>query len=538
MLKFASTSNLIPIATLSLYAISLPASADNQKVKKTTPKPNIIFILADDYGCMDLSSAGSKYYETPNIDKISRSGITFTDGYATCQVSSPSRASILTGKYTPRHGITTWIGDPSGESWRASGRQSKMLPAEYAHSLDKKEITIAEALKDNGYATFFAGKWHLGGEGSLPEDHGFDINIGGYESGSPKGGYFPPYNNPRLKDGEKGENLSARLANETANYITSHTKNDKNKPFFAYLSFYAVHSPIQTSEQRWAHYRNKADSMGIAENGFEIDRSLPVRQTQDNPIYAGLVAQMDDAIGIVLNRLEQLGLTENTIIVFTSDNGGVSSGDNYSTSNLPFRGGKGRQWEGGIREPFMISYPKVIKAGEINHTPVISTDFYPTLLEMASAPALPAQHCDGVSLAPLFKGDTLTPRDLFWHYPHYGNQGGEPSSIIRSGNWKLILYHEDNRTELYNLSIDKTECEPLNAQHPQKVTELTTKLNNWLSEVGAKFPTADPTYDPIKEADFKIKQKTINMPKLEQQRKSMLEKGYIPNPTWWGSTID
>ncbi|MEG1635691.1 MAG: sulfatase, partial [Rikenellaceae bacterium] len=480
----------------------------------------------------------SKYYETPNIDKISRSGITFTNGYATCQVSSPSRASIMTGKYTPRHAITSWIGDPSGAKWQAMGRQTKMLPPEYAQNLDTSEFTIAEAMRENGYATFLAGKWHLGGDGSTPEDHGFDINIGGYEAGSPKGGYFSPYNNPKLTDGPKGENLSLRLANETAKFITNHTKTERDQPFFAYLSFYAVHGPIQTSKDRWAYYRQKADSMGIAENGFLIDRTLPVRQTQDNPIYAGLIAQMDDAIGVLLDRIEQLGLTENTIIVFTSDNGGVSSGDNFSTSNLPYRGGKGRQWEGGIREPFMISYPKAIKAGDINDTPVIGTDFYPTLLEMTSAPARPAQHLDGVSLVPLFKGDSLQPRDLFWHYPHYGNQGGDPSSIIRSGDWKLILYHEDNHVELYNLATDKTEREPLNALYPQKVTELTAKLQKWLTDVDAKFPTANKQYDPQKEAELKVRHREVTMPNLEKRRIEELSKDFTPNKTWWDSVKD
>ncbi|MEG1934757.1 MAG: sulfatase-like hydrolase/transferase, partial [Rikenellaceae bacterium] len=293
------------------------------------------------------------------------------------------------------------------------------------------------------------------------------------------------------------------------------------------------HGPIQTSKDRWAYYRQKADSMGIAENGFLIDRTLPVRQTQDNPIYAGLIAQMDDAIGVVLDRIEQLGLTENTIIVFTSDNGGVSSGDNFSTSNLPYRGGKGRQWEGGIREPFMISYPKAIKAGDINDTPVIGTDFYPTLLEMTSAPARPAQHLDGVSLVPLFKGDSLQPRDLFWHYPHYGNQGGDPSSIIRSGDWKLILYHEDNHVELYNLATDKTEREPLNALYPQKVTELTAKLQKWLTDVDAKFPTANKQYDPQKEAELKVRHREVTMPNLEKRRIEELSKDFTPNKTWW-----
>ena len=382
-----------------------------------------------------------------------------------------------------------------------------------------------------------AGKWHIGGEGSTPEDHGFEINIGGFEAGSPVGGYFSPYKNPKLPDGPKGENLSMRLAQETSKFIGEQTKKNKKQPFFAYLSFYAVHGPIQTTEENWNYFRNKADSMGIAPEGFKVDRTLPVRQKQDNPIYAGLIKQMDDAVGVVLDKLEELGLMENTLIIFTGDNGGVSSGDNYSTSCLPLRGGKGRQWEGGLRVPFIIQDPDCPLHGTTTDVPVIGTDFYPTILEYAGLPLLPEQHVDGRSLIPVLEGSELPSRALYWHYPHYGNQGGEPSSVIRDGDWKLIHYYEDGRNELYNLKIDETESEPLNAQYPDKVEFLSQKLSVWLTEAGAKYPTPDSQYDPVKEAAYKKRVQTDNLLRLEKERKQQLSPGFEPNKTWWDSKV-
>jgi arylsulfatase A-like enzyme len=510
----------------------LLATADMHAQKK--PR-NVLFILVHDYGWNDTSCGGSSYYDTPNIDRIARHGVMFTQGYAACQVSSPSRASIMTGKSPARHGITDWIGELSGEAWRKLGRCSKLLPAEYSHKMSLDEITLPKALKQHGYKTFIAGKWHLGGAGSTPEDHGFDINIGGYEAGSPMGGYFTPYNNPKLPDGPKGENLSMRLAKETVHFIENQTKTNKKQPFFAYLSFYAVHAPIQTTKENWQHYRNKADSMGIAEKGFKIDRTLPARMKQDNPIYAGLIKQMDDAVGIVLNKIEELGLTENTLIIFTGDNGGVSSGDDYSTSCLPLRGGKGRQWEGGLRVPFIIQDPDIHQHGITTDIPAIGMDFYPTILDYAGIPLLPKQHIDGVSLIPVLEGKGLPQRAFYWHYPHYGNQGGEPSSIIRDGDWKLIHYYEDGRNELYNLKIDNTESEPLNAQYPDKVELLSKKLSVWLTEAGAKYPTPDPLYNPVKEAEYKEKQQTETLMRLEKERKLQLSPDFKPDSTWWGS---
>ena len=264
----------------------------------------------------------------------------FTNGYAACQVCSPSRASILTGQFPARHGITDWIGARSGEEWRKAGRFNKLLPPEYVRSLDHSHLTLPEALRKFGYNTFFAGKWHLGNEGSWPEDHGFDVNVGGYMAGSPRGGYFSPYNNPNLENRKDGENLSMRLARETVDYIRDQSSSESGKPFFAYLSFYAVHSPIQASEEKWKKYRDKAVQQGLAGQGFEMGKYLPIRQVQDNPVYAGLVEHMDDAVGLVLDALDEMGLSENTIVVFTSDNGGVAAGDAFATSNAPLRAGK------------------------------------------------------------------------------------------------------------------------------------------------------------------------------------------------------
>ena len=258
--------------TLSLLATALTVGGNAAEQARSSKQPNILFILADDFGWRDLACTGSRYYESPNIDGIARNGVRFTQGYAACQVSSPSRASIMTGKFTARHGITNWIGEGSGEEWRKMGRHSKLLPAQYVWQLPKEDITLPEALKAHGYKTFMAGKWHLGGEGSYPEDHGFDINIGGHEAGGPyPGGYFAPYGNPKMKEGPDGENLSMRLAHETASFIETHTRRNKKQPFFAFLSFYAVHAPIETTEAKWRHFRNKADSMGIAPVGCRTD---------------------------------------------------------------------------------------------------------------------------------------------------------------------------------------------------------------------------------------------------------------------------
>ena len=507
---------------------------ENKAIEKDDKKPNIVFILVDDLGLHDLSVTGSEFYETPNVDRIAKEGLVFNQGYAASRVCSPSRASIMTGKFTARHGITDWIGAASGTAWRKYNRHDKLLPAEYVHGLPKNDVTIAEAMKAAGYKTFFAGKWHLGEEGSYPEDHGFEINKGGWEKGSPMGGYFSPWDNPKLPNKVKGENLTMRLGMETANFI----QQNKDTPFFAFLSFYAVHGPIQTTKEKWDKYRDKAEAQGIAEKGYKMERVLPIRQVQDNPIYAGLVENMDDAVGVVLNALKNAGLEENTIVVFTSDNGGVASGDAFSTSNLPLRGGKGYQWEGGIREPYFIKVPWLKNGGTQSDFPVIGTDFYPTLLDLANVDLLPEQHIDGISLKPILEGKEMkVERPLFWHYPHYGNQGGNPSSIIREGDWKLIHYWEDGSEELYNLAIDGSEQSNVIVENPEIAENLGKKLMDWLGEVGANMPTKDPEFGM--ELAQKRHQGIINekLPALEAERMNFLSVDFEPNKDWWGSKV-
>ena len=489
-------------------------------------RPNFVFILADDLGWRDLGNEGSLFYESPNIDRIARAGMKFTQGYACCQVCSPSRASIMLGQFTARHGITDWIGAREGAAWK---RNTRMLPARYRHRLPAEPVTLAEALRAAGYRTFFAGKWHLGGPGSYPEDHGFEFNEGGHERGSPPGGYFAPYHNPKLEDGPVGEQLPLRLAGETVKFIRAH----RNEPFLAYLSFYSVHAPIQTTRALWKKYRDKAARRPAPPHRFFVDRTTPVRQVQDCPIYAGMVESMDDAVGLVLRTLRELGLDRNTVVIFTSDNGGVSAGDAKATSNLPLRGGKGRQWEGGIREPFYIVWPGVTKPGSTCDTPVTGADFYPTLLEMAGLPPRPEQHVDGVSLVPLLKGGSIPPRPLFWHYPHYGNQGGEPSSIIREGDWKLIYYHEDGHKELYHLPTDAGEHHDLTAQEPERVRRMYAKLAAFLRETGARFPTPNPNYSEARHQKEQRWQRTTGLSRLEKEHAAYLDPDYQPKGGWW-----
>ena len=488
-------------------------------------KMNFVFILVDDLGKQDMSCEGSTFYETPNIDALARSGMRFSNGYSTCQVCSPSRASIMLGTYPARNKITDWIGAATGKNWR---RNDRVLPVEYVHALPKEETTIAEAMRAGGYRTFFAGKWHLGGEGSFPEDHGFDINIGGHHRGGPPGGYFSPYRNPKMKDGPKGESLPIRLAKETADFIEA----NKEQKFFAYLSFYSVHGPIQTAQPLWQKYQKKAAALGLAEARFKFDRTKGVRQVQDNPIYAGMMESLDNAVGIVLKKLRDLGLDKNTVVIFTSDNGGVSSGDAFATACLPFRGGKGRQWEGGIRQPYYIHWPGMTK-GSVTQVPANATDFYPTILEIAGLSLLPERHLDGVSLAPVLRGGEILDRPLFWHYPHYGNQGGEPSAIMLEDDWKLIHYFEDGRNELYRLADDIGEQTDVAAEHTERVAKMAAALTNWQKEVGASYPTKNPKYDDEKYRASMETLKNVGVPRRNRQHAAFLNADYKPNGGWW-----
>ncbi|WP_149304669.1 sulfatase [Pareuzebyella sediminis] len=527
--------HLLKFSFFAVLCLGIQGCKNNESEKSDRyKKPNIVFILVDDLGLHDLSVTGSTFYETPNVDRIAKEGMIFTQGYAASRVCSPSRASIMLGKFTARHGITDWIGAASGTDWRKHGRHDKLLPAEYNHSLPAGDVSLAEALRAEGYQTFFAGKWHLGNEGSYPEEHGFTINRGGWEKGSPIGGYFSPWENPKLPNKTDGENLSMRLAKETANFI----KQQKDSTFFAFLSFYAVHGPIQTSEPKWQKYRDKAEAQGIAERGYEMERVLPIRIVQDNPIYGGLVEAMDEAVGLVLKALSDAGLEENTIVVFTSDNGGVASGDAFSTSNLPLRGGKGYQWEGGIREPYFIKVPWLKNNGAENDFPVTGADFYPTLLDLAGIELLPEQHQDGISLKPILEGEEIdVDRPLFWHYPHYGNQGGNPSSVIRQKNWKLIHYWEDGSEELYNLDTDIGEQSNVLDQHPEIAKSMSDTLLGWLKEVEANMPEKDIEFNAELAQKRHEDMVTKRLPALEAQRMEFLSEDFQPNPDWWGSKL-
>lgn len=454
--------------------------------------PNILFFLADDLGYMDIGANHPKtFYETPNIDGLARKGMRFTSGYAACPVCSPTRASILTGRYPQRVGITDYIGAAQPEKWP---RPTKLLPAPYQEKLALEETTLAEAFKAHGYATFFAGKWHLGMTNYWPENQGFDINLGGIDRGGPYGGgkYFSPYGNPRLPDGPPGEHLPDRLATETAKFIAA----NRERPFLAYLSFYSVHTPLMARADLKAKYEAKAKTLANPGPAWGQERERQVRLVQDHAVYAGMVEAMDQAVGKVLAALDRAGLTERTIIIFTSDNGGLSTSEGHPTSNLPLRAGKGWLYEGGIRVPWIVCAPGVTRPGSVCDTPVISTDFFPTLLELTGHPLLPNAHRDGVSLVPLLKGGPLARGPLFWHYPHYGNQGGAPGGAVREGDWKLIEWYEDGALELYQLRDDLGEQNNLASREPERVKALHERLKAWRGDVGAKMPTPNPKYQP------------------------------------------
>lgn len=480
--------SFIKLAGAGLAGFAVSATGTCSK----SQNPNFVFILADDLGWKDAACFGSTFYDTPNIDRLAREGVKFTEAYAACPVCSPTRASIMAGKYPARMNTTDWFGAPQPETaYKHWTRNKPLLPAPYKDRLPLEEETMAEAFKKHGYATFFAGKWHLGPEGFWPENQGFDINKGGWTRGGPygPGKYFTPYGNPRLADGPKGEHLPDRLATETVKFIKSH----KNKPFLAYLSFYSVHTPLMARKDLREKYEQKAASKSFPEKIWGKEGERKVRLVQNHPVYAGMVEAMDQAVGKVLDALDRLELSDNTIVIFMSDNGGLSTSEGYPTSNIPLRGGKGWLYEGGIREPMIIKWPHTAKAGSVCSEPTISMDFFPTMLEIAGLPLENKQHVDGVSLVPLLRGEKNFPqRPLFWHYPHYGNQGGSPSAAVRYGDWKLIEFFEDNHVELYNLKIDISEKNDLSTTMPEKVKELRDMLHNWQKSVEARFPTPNP----------------------------------------------
>jgi len=456
---------------LARGAAALAASGLLARRARAAPaeKPNVVFVLIDDLGWADVGCNGSSFHETPNIDRLAREGMRFTDGYAACPVCSPTRASIMTGKYPARLHLTNFL---VGRRWP---KTSPLAPLQWQTHLPPAEVTLAEALKAAGYATCHIGKWHLGGDRRFwPEAQGFDVNIGGTGSGMPRAFFWPQWKgNPPIQGREPGEYLPDRLAEEAEKFIVAH----KDHPFFLYLAHYAVHIPLQAKKAAIEKYRGKTKP----------------GQAQNNPIYAGMVEAIDDSVGRVMRTLERLGISDNTIVFFMSDNGGLSVKEGRhtpATSNAPLRAGKGYLYEGGIREPWLVKWPGVVTPGTTCGVPVTSVDFYPTILEMVGLEPQPGQVLDGESIVPLLKrAGGLTRKAIYWHYPHYSNQGGRPGSAVRVGPWKLIERHEDLSLELYHLEDDIGETRNLAGKLPGKAKELLMRLDGWRQDVGAQMPS-------------------------------------------------
>ena len=473
--------------SIALLLSLLPLVASAAPVPAKPPaRPNLVFILADDFGWADLACYGSTFHETPHLDRLAARGMRFTDAHAACSVCSPTRASILTGKYPARLHLTDWL------PGRADASNQKLKGPTIISQLPLDEVTIAEALHEAGYRTGFIGKWHLGGTNYYPENQGFDLNVGGCQRGSPPS-YFSPYRIPNLPDGPKGEYLTDRLTDEALKFIAGAGK----KPFLLYLSHYAVHNPQQAKSSLVEKYQAKAARLPPSTGPeFRPEGKNQARQIQNQPVYAAMVESLDQSVGRIMQKLAELGLTENTIILFTSDNGGLSTSEGAPTSNLPLRAGKGWHYEGGVREPLMVCWPGVTRPGSVCREPMISTDYYPTLLEMAGLPPRPQQHVDGVSIVPLLKGGTQPERPLFWHYPHYSNQGGGPGGAVRVGNFKLVEWFEDMRVELFNLRDDLGEKHDLASQMPEKTAALRKLLHDWRQGIHADMPSPNPAYQP------------------------------------------
>ena len=479
----------LPIAALlaALLPAGLVLATDAPPTKR---RPNVVVFLADDLGANDLGITGSQFYESPNIDALAKRGCLFTQAYAAGPVCSPTRAALMTGRYPARIGVTDWIGGPQPEEAAKLPRWNvkPMLPAAYKEQLPPAETTIAEAMREAGYATCFLGKWHLGGPKFYPSTQGFDACIGTTWRGSPgKNGYFSPYN-VELPPGPEGEHLDLRLASEAANWIQ---KRDREKPFLMYFALYDVHTPLMAPAETIKHFEEKKTKFGLSDE-FAKEGESKLRLNHAHTTYAAMVKTMDDAVGIVVKQLESQGLLDDTVIAFTSDNGGVSTAEGWPTSNAPLRAGKGWPYEGGVRVPLAIVAPGVTKPGSTSDVLTTSTDLFPTLLAACGLLPRETDHLDGINLLPALRDEKLRDRPLFWHYPHYGNQGGSPYSAIRSGDWKLIVFHDPGQpAELYNLAEDPHEKKNVAETSGPQVQELRTALETWKRSVGAVDATVN-----------------------------------------------
>ena len=451
-------------------------------------KLNFILIDIDDLGWRDLTCYGSQYYETPSIDRLAAQGMRFTDAYASCAVCSPTRASIMTGRYPARIGVTDWIHHLDKKGKKAfeelenptdyvGGKRRRLLCPPNPYWMELDEVTIAEVLQSAGYTTCHIGKWHLGYEPWFPDKQGFDINIGGGEIGQPPTYFDPYYQNerrpsiPTLSARKKGEYLTDRESDECVEFLRKH----QNKPFFLHMCHYAVHTPLQAKKELIDKYEAKK------------------KTSQTNAIYAAMIESMDGAVGRMMAALDELGLSERTVIIFTSDNGGLQD---YATDNAPLRAGKGYPYEGGIRVPLIILWPGVVQAGIECDVPVTSVDFFPAICEITGLNHPSGRIIDGKSLVPLLKQEGPLRREaIFWHFPHYrGNV--VPYSIVRKGDWKLIKRYEGKPFELFYVKEDLSEEDELSDLMPGKVKELDADLSAWIKQTGAKLPRKNPDYNP------------------------------------------
>ncbi|MDA0348902.1 MAG: sulfatase [Verrucomicrobia bacterium] len=507
-----------------------------EKPQETKTSPNVIFFLVDDLGWTDVGSFGSSFYETPNIDQFAAEGVKFTNAYAACHVCSPTRSSILTGKYPARNKMTDWI------PGRRDFPFQKYLNVKTGQFLPYEETTIAETLKTHGYATKAIGKWHLGTNPNTPDKHGFDEHVPrNWPRGAPNGTFYAPYELEGLEDAPEGEYLTDRLTDEALEFIGR----DRDNPFFLYMAHFAVHDPIHGRPDLVEKYEAKlkanpttGDTPFVLEQNPDVaeplsrdyldtaiqqdafagygvlpERTVKIKQYQDNTQFAGMVEAVDQSLGRILAKLKSMGIDDNTLVIFFADNGGMA-GMNvgnpertvpesqldraFSSSNLPLRGAKGWLYEGGIRVPCIVKWPGQGEQGTVSEEPIISTDFYPTILEMAGLPLIEEQHQDGVSIAPLVKGKGTFARDaIYWHFPHYSNHGMQPpGGAIRSGDYKLLEYFENYTVQLFNLKDDIGEQNDLSKAMPEKVNELRNKLHAWRTSLDAEMPEPNPDYSP------------------------------------------
>jgi arylsulfatase A-like enzyme len=511
-------------------------SVDKKEPNSLTSPPNVVFFLVDDLGWSDVGCYGSSFYETPNIDHLSSEGVRFTDAYAACHVCSPTRASILTGKYPATLNLTDWL------KGRRDFPFQKLLNAEINQQLPKQEVTIAEALKQNGYATAIFGKWHLGNTPTTPLEHGFDIHVPNVPSNWRT--FHGPFGMKNLKS-KKGDYLTDRLTDAAIEWI----ERKKDEPFFLYMSHFAVHDPIQGRRDLVDKYSKKLKQMPSTESAdfilegnpdnprnptrqeltqliqtreFARHKVLPrgtikIKQKQDNPEFAAMVEGVDQSLGRITRKLSQLGLEDNTIVIFFSDNGGMAAmnvgnpkrivpeqniNKAYSTSCLPLRGAKGWLYEGGIRVPLIVKWPSKGQANTVCSTPVSSIDFFPTIMSMVGLEESTSSDKEGVNISPLLLGNPIESRSLYWHFPHYSNHGmHSPGGAIRSGKYKLLEYFENGSVQLFDLENDIGEQNDLSKIELKKAEELQSELELWRKKVGARIMKPNPTFNPDLQAE-------------------------------------